>query len=159
VVLMTPPDHPDPRSWFDSYRLALFHNRVRMLCEDTPGLVCGPDAYELLADESHFSTVGGKPNLHPSAAGHALIAEALRELILELSPAPACEDESRPRSIRGPCRAYCRWLACESVDHSGSANMCEHLERRIRERSGATWRLCGDDLPRRKIRKAQRDRW
>jgi len=145
VVLMTPPDHPDPQDWQGPYRLRLLGTRVRMICESMPGVVCGPDVYELLSDPSYFSRVAGEFNVHPNAAGHALIAEHLHDLIVELSPAPACEDESRPRSLRGMCTAYCRWLDCDSIDHAGAPNLCGHLERKIRDRSGSTWLLCGED--------------
>jgi lysophospholipase L1-like esterase len=147
VVLMVPPDFPDPTRWFGSYRLALLGNRVLALCEAMPGVVCGPDLYTLLKDESYFSIVNGALNVHPNAAGHALIAEELHETILDLSPPPACEDEAGPKAIEGLCFAYCRVLDCDSVDHRGSANLCEHLEGHIRDRSSATWRLCGDDPP------------
>jgi lysophospholipase L1-like esterase len=71
VVLISPPDvsaHAPERN----QRLAGYRERIREICGDRLGVVCGPDLSQILTQPEDFTDA-----LHPSAQGHAKIAAAL----------------------------------------------------------------------------------
>lgn len=75
VILMTP-----PRGGVASGADALlegYRERTGKICEDTPGVSCGPDLYALLDVELDFEP----GDVHPNGAGHAKIAEGLAAAI------------------------------------------------------------------------------
>lgn len=71
VVLIAPPDvfadAPERNA-----RLAEYRERIRQLCGEMFGVVCGPDLSRILTEPEDFDD-----SLHPSAQGHAKIAAAL----------------------------------------------------------------------------------
>ena len=80
VVLMTPPNH----GWGPTdARIVEYRAAILEMCSYGGGVVCGPDLYTLLDRVTHFAS---EPPLevHPNAAGHTKIAEAMEPLILEL---------------------------------------------------------------------------
>lgn len=82
VVLMTAPDH----DWSDparNARLQGYEQEILSLCVATAA-VCGPDLYALLDLELHFAA----GDVHPNAAGHQAIAEALLPTMLH-NPEPS----------------------------------------------------------------------
>ena len=78
VILMTPPRGniaPAPATLLAGYR-----EGIALICEDTFGVLCGPDLHELLDPALDFAF----GDIHPNAAGHAKIAAALADAILSI---------------------------------------------------------------------------
>jgi lysophospholipase L1-like esterase len=76
VMLLTPPPAPagNPHAspeW--TARLAGYRDEVRAACAELERVVCGPDLFTLLDARADFH----QGNIHPNAAGHAKIADAL----------------------------------------------------------------------------------
>lgn len=82
VILMTPPRANVSAE--AGVLLAGYRERIGTICQDTLGVVCGPDLYELLDPGLDFEA----GDIHPNAGGHAKIAAALTGSILSL-PEPA----------------------------------------------------------------------
>lgn len=57
--------------------LAGYRERIGLICQDTLGVLCGPDLYELLDPTLDFEP----GDIHPNADGHAKIAWALEDSI------------------------------------------------------------------------------
>ncbi len=69
VMLMTPPPQC-PGASMD--RITDYRDEILDLCITTPGVVCGPDVYSLLGPGDFDGC-----DVHPNAAGHAALADAL----------------------------------------------------------------------------------
>lgn len=81
VVLMTAPD----RRWADpdvAARLGGYRERILAHCGEDPRVVCGPDLHRALDVHAHFEP----GNVHPNAAGHHVIADALVDDIRAVAP-------------------------------------------------------------------------
>jgi len=85
VVLMTPPPRCAGTDPAVIGRLEGYRNQIIAICLTTPGVVCGPDVYTLLDPVVHFASC----DVHPNAAGHALLGQALADVITSL---PACSN-------------------------------------------------------------------
>lgn len=82
VMLLTPPPNigrPTERALLLGYR-----SEILDLCGSLEDVLCGPDVYTLL-DADDFELA----NVHPNAAGHQKIADALQGAILAAVPEPA----------------------------------------------------------------------
>jgi lysophospholipase L1-like esterase len=82
VLLLTPTplfEYPDLEALLQGYREAIFE-----LC-GAPGdaLLCGPDAWALLGRDDFAAG-----DVHPNAFGHAKLAAALHDAVLEAVPEP-----------------------------------------------------------------------
>lgn len=86
VMLMTPPQNFQSLS--AQFNLAAYRLEILALCGTDPAVLCGPDLFSLLG-AADFAT----GNLHPNAAGHQKIADALTPAILAAlaipEPAPS----------------------------------------------------------------------
>ena len=86
VILMTPPPLPS-RGNFDSathLRIFTYRTITRHVCNTAIGVSCGPDVYNLLDPELHFSGNA----VHPNGLGHQLIADALGHTLFGVPEAP-----------------------------------------------------------------------
>ncbi len=78
VILMTAPRgnvSPQAAGFLAGYR-----ERIGLICQDTFGVVCGPDLHELLDPVLDFAD----GDIHPNAGGHAKIAAALTGAVLSI---------------------------------------------------------------------------
>ncbi len=85
VVLMTPPARCESAPQAVRDRLAGYRAEVLTACLTTPGLICGPDVYDLLDPVADAEGC----DVHPNAGGHAKLGLALAA---KLQAPPACSD-------------------------------------------------------------------
>lgn len=57
-----------------------YRDQIGLICQDTLGVLCGPNLYELLDPVLDFAS----GDIHPNAGGHAKIAAALTDTLLRI---------------------------------------------------------------------------
>lgn len=89
VMLMTPPARcpTAPQATLDL--LTAYRLRVFSLCQTKPGVVCGPDVFQLLDPIADYEAC----DVHPNAQGHTTLGNALADDVEDLS---TCTANSAP---------------------------------------------------------------